>query len=86
MRKLFIGILFGAALLATVGCSRPEKAVQILRAHGYTQIQTHGVAWTGGCSKGDHFSTKFTALTPVGQPVSGVVCEGLLKGATIRIY
>jgi hypothetical protein len=85
MKRLFIGITVGICLFTMCSCSRPENARRVLTMNGYTQIQTHGFSWYG-CSQGDHFSTKFTAISPAGTPVEGVVCEGLPKGATVRIF
>jgi len=85
MKRLFIGVLLVGAVLMTVGCSRPQSARRVLDLNGFTQVQTHGYIMYG-CGQGDTFATKFTALSPTGVPVTGVVCEGLLKGATIRIF
>ena len=75
-------ILLTACALAA--CTRPEAAERTLRQQGYTHIGMGGFAFWG-CGKDDTFKTKFTANAPNGEPVSGVVCEGWLKGRTVRL-
>jgi hypothetical protein len=36
------------------------------------------------CSEDDTFRTPFTAESSTGRQVTGVVCSGILKGATVR--
>lgn len=72
------------ALVALLSaCTDPDTARHALENYGFTDIQIGGYAFYG-CSKGDNFATKFTATNPQGKQVSGIVCSGLLKGATIR--
>jgi outer membrane biogenesis lipoprotein LolB len=73
--------LLAALLLA--GCTDPKTATQALENAGFTEIQTGGHSWYT-CSDSDTFATKFTAKNPNGKVVSGTVCSGWLKGATIR--
>jgi len=80
MRKLLFITVFALML---IGCSRPDATKQVLAKQGYTQIQTHGYGLFS-CDEKDTFSTKFTALSPAGVRVSGVVCSGVFKGHTIR--
>jgi hypothetical protein len=78
-------------ILATAGlvaCTRPNQAKETLEAQGFSNVEITGYAmW--GCSSGkdddENFHTKFTATGPTGKHVHGVVCSGLLKGATVRI-
>ena len=77
-------ILGAAALLAMTACTRPETSQEILEAHGYTDVDIGGYA-VFGCSEDDTFRTQFEATSPSGQHVTGVVCDGVFKGATIRI-
>jgi len=65
-----------------VGCTRPTHATKVLEDDGYQQIQITGYSWLG-CDKEDFFSTGFTAYKN-DREISGVVCEGFFKGATIR--
>lgn len=77
----------GALLLtlaALAGCTEPERATQVLAAQGYSEIQITGYD-AFACSKDDTYHTGFTAKSPVGVRVKGVVCAGLMfKGSTIR--
>ncbi|NID15423.1 hypothetical protein HBF32_08100 [Luteibacter yeojuensis] len=70
-------------LAALSACSSSSDARKALEAQGFTDIQTHGHAFFG-CSDSDDFATKFEATSPTGQHVTGVVCSGWLKGATVR--
>lgn len=79
-------IILALGILAMVGaCTAPDKARQVLEANGYTNVRTGGYGFFS-CSDSDTFSTKFTATAPGGQTVTGVVCSGLLKGNTIRLF
>lgn len=81
MKKLTVLLL---SMVALVGCSKPDETRSILQNQGYTDIQTQGWSmWK--CSKDDKFATKFTAKSPNGSNVSGVVCGGFFKGSTIRL-
>ena len=78
MKRFFIllAVLFS-------GCTASNEATRALEGAGYTQIQITGYSWFG-CGKDDTFATGFEATGPSGKHVSGVVCSGWLKGATIR--
>ena len=71
------------ALCALSACSSRDDATKALEGMGFTNIVTNGHAWFG-CSDSDDFATKFTATNVRGQRVSGVVCSGWGKGATVR--
>ena len=61
-----------------------SKTRQVLADTGYTNISTHGYGWFK-CSSDDWSHTKFSATTPAGIKVSGVVCCGLIfKNCTVR--
>ncbi|EEW1653566.1 hypothetical protein D9J30_03380 [Escherichia coli] len=80
MKKTLLAALF----LSLTACTDPDSARKALEVNGYTNIQIRGYAGLM-CSKDDTYSTKFTAISPAGHSVSGAVCSGLLKAATIRI-
>lgn len=83
MKKSMIAALLLLAL-AGVACTDSNKATRVLSDQGYTNIQITGYAFLG-CSEDDTFSTGFTATSPAGKQVSGVVCSSwFTKGATIR--
>lgn len=69
--------------LALSACTDASKATRALEGAGYQNIQITGYA-VFGCDQNDTFHTGFKATGPKGQPVSGVVCSGAFKGATIR--
>ena len=75
-------LLLAAVFLA--GCSDADKTEATLKAHGFTEIRTTGYSFFG-CGKDDTFSTGFKAKSPIGAPVEGVVCCGILKGCTVRL-
>lgn len=79
-------ILLATALLATLGaCSDPDTTNRLLIGMGYTNIVTTGHSFLG-CGGEDTTKTGFTALSPTGTPVKGVVCSGWLKGSTVRFF
>jgi len=80
--KKFIAILV-IGLFCTA-CSDPNTARRALDSMGFTQIETLGWTFFNGCGKDDSFATRFQAKNPNGKPVSGVVCNGWFKGATVR--
>ena len=80
MTRLVIAFVLSA-------CSNSERATEVLRDEGYTQIETDGYAWYG-CGEHDDVRTVFNARSPGGRRVNGVVCCGLLsfsKGCTVRL-
>lgn len=89
VNRLFLP-LFGLALVALilwlptqVNGARLKAERQLLEA-GYSQVDVSG--WNiFACSEDDVFRIGFKALGPTGKPVSGTVCSGFLKGATIRL-
>lgn len=81
MKKLLAALLL---CILAVGCTAPDRSRTVLEGAGYTQIQFTGYGWFE-CSEDDTYRTKFKAVGPTGKAVSGTVCAGLLKGATIRM-
>jgi hypothetical protein len=69
--------------LSLSGCTQPERTERVLAENGYTNVRITGYTFFG-CGQGDAFHTEFVAVSPTGKTVSGVVCSGLFKGATIR--
>ncbi len=77
---------FAAAILllaACSGCIDQPKAEKALKANNLKSVEITGYRFFG-CGQDDQFHTGFTALTQDNTPVSGVVCSGWLKGATVR--
>ncbi len=79
-----------AALLAVCwsavlsGCTSETEATRALTGAGYTNITMTGYRFFL-CDENDTWSTGFEATGPNGNRVSGAVCSGVLKGATIRL-
>ncbi|MGL5936164.1 MAG: hypothetical protein ACRCZI_11160 [Cetobacterium sp.] len=72
-----------ALVLVLCACTQPGKARSTLSAQGYRDINLTGYGWFA-CGHGDYFADGFEATSPAGIRVTGTVCAGWLKGATIR--
>jgi hypothetical protein len=83
MKSIFIALIATAFLCSA--CTNPDTAIRILTDDGYSEIQITGYV-PFGCSEDDVYATGFTATNSNGKIVRGVVCSGLLKGSTIRLY
>ena len=83
MAKTNILIEAGLVAVLAAGCTDEPATYRTLEAAGFSHIQIDGYAFWG-CGEDDNFYTKFTATNPNGKRVSGIVCSGLTKGATIR--
>lgn len=75
--------LIAAAVFLTAACTDNPTAKRAAEAVGLTQVQTTGWRWFG-CSEDDMFHTGFSAVNAQGRTVTGVVCNGWLKSATVR--
>lgn len=76
-------VLAIAVLCLLTACTAEDEATRALRGAGYKDVQFTGYR-VFGCGKGDSWHTGFEATGPSGVKVSGVVCSGFMKGATIR--
>lgn len=84
MKTQFFVAAAVVACLSVGGCTEPERAAEVLAAQGYTSIEITGYD-AFACAKDDTYHTGFTAKSPNGTQVKGVVCAGVLfKGSTIR--
>jgi hypothetical protein len=80
--KILLSLSFLALLL--ISCADPNQvAFSALENEEYSNIQLTGFGWFS-CSNDDVFRTRFTATNSKGRKVTGTVCSGILKGATIR--
>jgi hypothetical protein len=70
-------------LVIATACTDESGATRALQSSGFSDITITGYE-VFGCGKDDLSATGFRAKSPVGRPVSGVVCCGLLKGCTVR--
>lgn len=75
-------LIFAALTLA--GCTDEQEAIVAAEALGLTEVQITGYEFFG-CGRDDSFSTGFVARSVSGKRVTGVVCSGIMKGATVRI-
>lgn len=86
LRMIAAVVIVGICSITITACSDRPTAERALRAAGYSDIVLTGWGPFAGCGNEDAFVTKFTAKGPTGVPVSGVVCSGVFKSSTIRIY
>lgn len=79
-----IGLIIVSCWAMPQACTQPENATRVLRQSGYKNIRITG--WRPFAkSEKDVFSTGFEATSPSGEPVTGAVTSGWLKGSTIRL-
>ena len=78
-------IAMAALVLTLAACTDPDGARRTAENHGLTHVQITGYSFWG-CSEDDGWRTEFTALNAQGRSVRGVVCSGVLKGNTLRLY
>lgn len=81
MIKKFLLVL---SVMILAGCTDSNVAQRTLSGAGYKNIQITGYS-VFGCSDDDFFHTGFKATGADGAQVSGTVCSGFFKGATIRM-
>lgn len=60
-----------------------KETLIFLESQGYTNSKLTGYKFFS-CGQGDLFRDGFTAINSNGKKVSGVVCQGILKGKTVR--
>jgi hypothetical protein len=66
------------------GCTDEKGTEKILKINNYKPIEIGGYGWLDG-DKSDIYKTRFKAVAPNGDTVSGTVTKGWFKGGTIRI-
>jgi hypothetical protein len=74
-----------STMLAVVlsSCTDESGAKKALERNGYKPINVGGYGWFAG-SKDDVYVTKFKAVAPNGDTVTGCVTSGWFKGNTVR--
>jgi len=65
-------------------CTDETGAKKALERSGYKPISVGGYGYFSG-SDDDIYKTKFKAIAPNGDTVTGVVTKGTFKGNTIRL-
>lgn len=86
MKRLAGSFALVAASVGLSGCDE-GNAYNAVSSMGFTDIKTEHSFTTGLLKCGESeglFSYDFTAKNPRGQVVSGYVCQGPLKGSTVR--
>jgi len=74
----FISLLF-------IGCTNKDGAEKAIKQAGYHPIKVGGYGFFD-CSEDDVFRTRFKAYSQDSTMiVEGCVCQGILKGKTIRV-
>lgn len=81
MKRKILILILTIGLLS--GCTDASTAQRVLHQQGYTNVVITGYRPFVG-SDGDTYVTGFEATSPNGNRVTGAVCSGFLKGATIR--
>ena len=71
------------AIVFMSGCTSPQDADRALSAQGFSDITYTGYDFMA-CSEDDIYHTGFRAKNPQGRYVSGTVCSGIFKNATVR--
>lgn len=80
MKKLLLILFLGTVMSA---CTDNAGTIKTLERSGYKPLNVGGYSFFGG-SEGDLYKTKFRAIAPNGDTVTGTVTKGIMKGNTIR--
>lgn len=86
---IVVGVIFIIGLTFAFGALvGPGDSEHLLQTQGFTNIHLQAkhiwLVELRGCSDSDNVRFDFTATNPLGQQVSVHVCDGILKGATVR--
>ena len=84
LHKILAVILVTIFLINFSRCTDEHGARKTLERNNYHPINVGGYGWFSG-SKEDVYITRFKAVAPNGDTVTGCVTKGLLKGNTIRL-
>lgn len=86
--KAYLTIIIIALTISLIivpnSCTDKEGARKTLERNGYKPIEVGGYEFFVG-TKSDVYVTKFKAIAPNGETVTGQVTRGLWKGNTIRL-
>ena len=80
MKKLIYLFVF---ILALSACTDEQGARKTLERNGYKVVEVGGYDLFSDCK--DPYQTKFKAIAPNGEAVTGTVTKGILKGSVIRL-
>lgn len=76
-------ILFIWLIISFIGLPDPDGAYDVLETNGYSAISITGKRFFA-CGEGDVFRTGFSAKSPNGKSVTGVVCKPIFGGKRIE--
>ena len=76
-------LLIIPTLLILASCTDAPSAKKTLERNNYKVIEVGG--YDAFTESKDPYQTKFKAVAPNGDTVTGVVSKGFLKGSTIRL-
>jgi hypothetical protein len=79
-----IALIIVVSCFTLSSCTDRRSARKALERSGYKPINVGGYCWFGGSGR-DTFITRFKAVAPNGETVTGCVTKGLFKGSTIRV-
>ena len=89
MKKNKIALLLMAVIIGIYIVFFPpvdvETTTKVLKQNGYKPINVGGYAFSYVGENTDLYKTKFKAIAPNGDTVTGVVSRGFFKGNTIRL-
>lgn len=80
---LVVGLPIAGVVYASGNANAEADARRVLLGQGIKPSSVGGYGWFA-CSEDDVFRTRFEGIGPTGARVSGTVCKGWFKGATVR--
>jgi len=84
IRMTVIAVIIVLIAIFVSGCGvDPKSASWALEAQGMKDVKIEGFSLFG-CGKEDAFKSSFSATGANGTRVTGTVCQGFLKGTTVR--
>jgi hypothetical protein len=85
MNKIIFALVMAGSIFMLSSCTDEPTARKVLLNAGLHDIQMTGYK-AFACSEDDIFHTGFSAVNRDGNVVTGVVCQGVFKGSTIRYF
>lgn len=83
IKALIFTCVISLSTIILSSCTDNAGTRKTLLRNNYKPISVGGYGWFGG-SKGDIFVTKFKAVAPNGDTLTGCVTSGWFKGNTLR--
>lgn len=82
MKRILMATVLALTLAA---CTDADGALRTAENYGLTNVRVTGYSFWG-CGRDDGWRTEITATNSQGRSVRGVVCSGIFKGNTLRLY